>query len=219
MGPAASCHGVRRARRAEAPVLRARPSARCSSQCARRSVVGRIAAIENRAHNAFHERPRRLLGILRVHERPGGRRRAVRRGDALARRARTGRPARPDEPQHQLRVRAAHRRLRAPAIVHDRRGIRPTTPTLCERAGMQKAKDLVAYFIPMGDQRWSLPPAFERLGDARAAEERSGVSRPRPAALRAGARDLLGRLQLGVGAELGLRADVEGRSSSTPRAT
>jgi GNAT superfamily N-acetyltransferase len=41
----------------------------------------------------------------------------------------------------------------------------PYYATLCERAGMRKAKDLIAYYIPMGDQRWTMPPAFERLAE------------------------------------------------------
>ncbi|MEO6527833.1 MAG: N-acetyltransferase [Gemmatimonadaceae bacterium] len=39
----------------------------------------------------------------------------------------------------------------------------PYYAELCDRAGMQKAKDLVAYHIPMGDQSWTMPPAFERV--------------------------------------------------------
>jgi hypothetical protein len=41
----------------------------------------------------------------------------------------------------------------------------PYYATLCERSGMRKAKDLIAYFIPMGDRSWSMPAAFERLAE------------------------------------------------------
>jgi hypothetical protein len=39
----------------------------------------------------------------------------------------------------------------------------PYYADLCDRAQLSKAKDLVAYLLPMGDLSWSLPPAFERI--------------------------------------------------------
>jgi GNAT superfamily N-acetyltransferase len=50
----------------------------------------------------------------------------------------------------------------------------PYYADLCDRAGMQKAKDLVAYYIPMGDLSWKMPPAFERLAER--ALKKSGVA-------------------------------------------
>ena len=49
----------------------------------------------------------------------------------------------------------------------------PYYATLCDRAGMQKAKDLVGYFIPMGDRGWNMPESFERLAER--SLRRSGV--------------------------------------------
>jgi hypothetical protein len=41
----------------------------------------------------------------------------------------------------------------------------PYYAALCDGAQLLKTKDLVAYFLPMGDPSWSLPPAFERLAE------------------------------------------------------
>ena len=126
------------------------------------NVVGRIAAIENRAHNAFHGDRVGFWGFFECTD-------DQEVADALF-----------DAATRWLGDRGLDV-LRGPmnpstnyecGLLIDGYEHRPSFMTtwnpsyyadLCERAGMRKAKDLVAYFIPMGDQGWTMPPAFERL--------------------------------------------------------
>jgi hypothetical protein len=125
-------------------------------------VVGRIAAIENRAHNRFHGDRVGFWGFFECIDDQ-----AV--ADALF-----------DAAADWLGSRGLDV-LRGPmnpstnyecGLLTDGFEHRPAFMTtwnpphyvrLCERAGMLKAKDLVAYFIPMGDPGWLMPDSFERL--------------------------------------------------------
>jgi hypothetical protein len=126
--------------------------------------VGRIAAIENRAHNRFHGDRTGFWGFFECVD--DG---AV--ADAL--------------------FEAAARWLATRGLDTMRGPMNPSTnyecgllidgfehrpsfmttwnppyyATLCDGAGLEKAKDLVAYWIPMGDASWSMPPVFERLAE------------------------------------------------------
>jgi GNAT superfamily N-acetyltransferase len=128
------------------------------------AVVGRIAAIENRAHNRFHGDRVGFWGFLECVD-------DQEVADALF-----------DAAERWLGDRGLDV-LRGPmnpstnyecGLLVDGFEHRPSFMTtwnppyyvpLCERAGFDKAKDLVAYFIPMGDPSWSLPPTFERLAE------------------------------------------------------
>jgi hypothetical protein len=130
----------------------------------RGQVVGRIAAIENRAHNRFHKDKVGFWGFFESID-------DQRVADALF-----------DTAARWLGTRGLDV-LRGPmnpstnyecGILIDGIEHRPSFMTtwnppyyaeLCDRAGMRKAKDLVAYYIPMGDLNWTMPPAFERLAD------------------------------------------------------
>lgn len=127
-------------------------------------VVGRIAAIENRAHNRFHDDRVGFWGFFECADDQEA-------ADALF-----------DAAERWL-VERGLGVMRGPmnpstnyecGLLIDGFEHRPTFMTtwnppyyaaLCERAGMEKAKDLVAYFLPMHDRRWSLPPTFERLAE------------------------------------------------------
>jgi GNAT superfamily N-acetyltransferase len=126
------------------------------------TVVGRIAAIENRAHNRFHQDRVGFWGFFECtnHQKVA---------DALFNAASRWLGERgletfrgPMNPSTNYEC----------GLLIDGFQHRPSFMTtwnpeyyteLCDRAGMQKAKDLVAYYIPMGDQQWTMPPAFERL--------------------------------------------------------
>lgn len=124
-------------------------------------VVGRIAAIENRAHNEFHSDRVGFFGFFEVME------------DQEAATALFGAAA------EWLAGRGLDvmRGPMSPSTNHEAgllvRGFRwqPTIMTawnpryyadMCEGAGLVKAKDLLAYFIPMGDERFALPERFEQ---------------------------------------------------------
>jgi GNAT superfamily N-acetyltransferase len=125
-------------------------------------VIGRIAAIENRAHNGFHKDRVGFWGFFECvnHQKVA---------DALFAAAARWLGERgldvlrgPMNPSTNYEC----------GLLIDGFEHRPSFMTtwnppyyaeLCDRAGMQKAKDLVAYFIPMGDQEWTMPPAFERI--------------------------------------------------------
>lgn len=135
--------------------------------------IGRIAAIENRAHNRFHGDRVGFWGFFECAD---------------------------DQEAADALFAAAARWLGARGLDVLRGPMNPSTnyecgllidgfehrpsfmttwnppyyATLCDRAGMRKAKDLVAYFIPMGDRGWTMPPAFERL--ATRALQKSKVS-------------------------------------------
>ncbi|MFL5618871.1 MAG: N-acetyltransferase [Gemmatimonadaceae bacterium] len=128
------------------------------------ALVGRIAAIENRAHNRFHGDRVGFWGFFECVDDQ-----AV--ADALF-----------DAAAHWLAARGLDV-MRGPmnpstnyecGLLIDGFEHRPSFMTtwnppyyaaLCDRAQLRKAKDLVAYFIPMGDTSWSMPPVFERLAE------------------------------------------------------
>ena len=135
--------------------------------------VGRVAAIENRVHNQFHGDRVGFFGFFECGPDPEA-------ATALLEEAGTW---------------LAHRgldRIRGPvnpSTNHDCgilvRGFRhpPTFMTpwnprgygeLLEQAGLEAAKDLLAYWIPVSDSRFSLPPRFE--AQAERARERQQVA-------------------------------------------
>jgi hypothetical protein len=136
-------------------------------------VVGRIAAIENRAHNRFHEDRVGFWGFFECID-------DQEVADAVFDAADSWLDARG------LRV------MRGPmnpstnyecGLLTDGFEHRPTFMTtwnppyyasLCERAGHRKAKDLVAYHIPMGDRSWNMPASFERLAERALRKSRVG---------------------------------------------
>jgi len=136
-------------------------------------LVGRIAAIENRAHNAFHGDRVGFWGFFECIDDQDV-------ADALF-----------DAAAGWLGARGLDT-LRGPmnpstnyecGLLTDGFQHRPSFmtswnppyyATLCDRAGMRKAKDLVGYFIPMGDMGWSMPESFERLAER--SLRRSGVA-------------------------------------------
>ena len=122
-------------------------------------VVGRIAAIENRAHNAFHEDRVGFFGFFEAFD------------DAEAAQALF------DAAAAWLKARGLDtmRGPMSPSTNHDTglliRGFRfpPSIMTtwnpryylpLFEGAGLHKAKDLLGYFLPMADERFALPEQF-----------------------------------------------------------
>ena len=127
-------------------------------------VVGRIAAIENRAHNRFHGDRVGFWGFFECIDDQGV-------ADALF-----------DAADRWLATRGLDV-LRGPmnpstnyecGLLIDGFEHRPSFMTtwnppyyvsLCECAGQVKVKDLLAYHIPMGDPSWSLPRTFERLAE------------------------------------------------------
>ena len=137
--------------------------------------VGRIAAIENRAHNRFHGDRVGFWGFFESID---------------------------DQAVADALFEAAAGWLRARGLDVMRGPMNPSTnyecgllidgfehrpsfmtswnppyyATLCDRAKLDKAKDLLAYHLPMADRSWSLPPAFERLA-ARAVEKSRVVFR------------------------------------------
>ena len=128
------------------------------------AVVGRIAAIENRAHNRFHGDRVGFWGFFESVD---------------------------DQAVADALFDAAERWLSSRGLEVSRGPMNPSTnyecglliegfeqrpsfmtvwnppyyAALCDRAQLRKAKDLLAYFLPMGDPSWSLPPAFERLAE------------------------------------------------------
>jgi hypothetical protein len=128
------------------------------------AVVGRIAAIENRAHNRFHGDRVGFWGFFESVDDQSV-------ADALFDAADRWLGARgldvlrgPMNPSTNyecgLLIDGFERR---PAFMTAWNP--PYYPALCDRAQLRKAKDLLAYFLPMGDLSWSLPPAFERLAE------------------------------------------------------
>jgi hypothetical protein len=136
-------------------------------------VVGRIAAIENRAHNEFHRDRVGFFGFFECEDDQEA-------ASALLAAA---------EGWLQSRGLDTMRGPMSPSTNHECgllvRGYRfePTFltpwnpryyPTLLEGAGFAGVKDLLAYFIPMADERFALPPEFEE--HAKRALERSSVT-------------------------------------------
>ena len=128
------------------------------------AIVGRIAAIENRAHNRFHGDRVGFWGFFECIDDQ-----AV--ADALFDAASTWLAERglevlrgPMNPSTNYEC-----GMLTDGFEHRPSFLTTWNPpyyaTLCGRAGMGKAKDLVAYHIPMGDRSWSLPPTFERLAE------------------------------------------------------
>lgn len=127
-------------------------------------VIGRIAAIENRAHNRFHADRVGFWGFFECADDQEA-------ADALFAAATRWLGARgldvlrgPMNPSTNYEC-----GLLIDGFAHRPSFLTTWNPpyyaTLCDRAGMRKAKDLIAYFIPMGDPSWTMPPAFERLAE------------------------------------------------------
>ena len=135
-------------------------------------VIGRIAAIENRAHNRFHHDRVGFWGFLEtIDDQEVVDRLFAAAGTWLANRG--------------LEI------MRGPVMPstnydsgllvdkfdHDPSFMTPwnppSYPMMVERAGNRTAKDLVAYFIPMNDGSFTLPESFEKL--AGRAQTRSGM--------------------------------------------
>lgn len=136
-------------------------------------VVGRIAAIENRAHNAFHSDRVGFWGFFESLD-------DQEVVDHLFSAAR-----------HWLAARGLEV-MRGPVmpstnydcgLLIDGFDVEPTFMTpwnppsyamIVERAGQAKAKDLVAYFIPMADESFELPASFVAFADR--ARAKSGLT-------------------------------------------
>jgi hypothetical protein len=127
-------------------------------------LVGRIAAIENRAHNRFHGDRTGFWGFFECVDDQTV-------ADALFDAAAQWLSARgldvmrgPMNPSTNYEC-----GLLIDGFEHRPSFMTTWNPpyyaTLCDRAQLTKAKDLVGYFIPMGDASWSLPPVFERLAE------------------------------------------------------
>ena len=127
-------------------------------------IVGRIAAIENRAHNTFHGDRVGFWGFFECADDQEA-------ADALFAAASGWLTARgldvlrgPMNPSTNYEC-----GLLIDGFEHRPSFMTAWNPpyytTLCDRAGMQKAKDLVGYFIPMGDRGWNMPESFERLAE------------------------------------------------------
>jgi len=123
-------------------------------------VVGRIAAIENRAHNAFHDDKVGFFGFFEAFD---------------------------DQDVATSLFEAAANWLRARGLDTMRGPMSPSTNhdvgllvdgfdqhptimtswnppyynTLCEAAGLAKAKDLLGYFVPLNDAEFALPKQFQ----------------------------------------------------------
>ncbi|MEP6999557.1 MAG: N-acetyltransferase [bacterium] len=136
-------------------------------------VVGRIAAIENRAHNRFHQDRVGFWGFFEsVDDQDVVDRLFAAAGAWLAAR--------------NLDV------MRGPVmpstnydcgLLVDGFDVEPTFMTpwnppsyamMMERAGQTKAKDLVAYYIPMADERFALPASFVTFAER--AKTRTGLA-------------------------------------------
>jgi GNAT superfamily N-acetyltransferase len=135
--------------------------------------IGRIAAVENRAHNEFHRDRVGFFGFFECQDDEGAARALM------------------DAAGNWLSARGLDR-LRgpvSPSTNHECgllvRGFRwePTFMTpwnpryylnLFEAAGLQPVKDLLGYFIPMANPRFQLPESYE--AHAQRAVERSGLT-------------------------------------------
>jgi hypothetical protein len=127
-------------------------------------VVGRIAAIENRAHNEFHGDRTGFFGFFESVDDQAVADLLLRvASDWLASRGMTSMQG-PMNPSTNYEC-----GLLTDGFEHRPSFMTTWNPpyyaTLCDGARLIKTKDLVAYFLPMGDPSWSLPPAFERLAE------------------------------------------------------
>lgn len=123
--------------------------------------VGRIAAIENRAHNAYHEDKVGFFGFFEAFDDQEA-------ASALFDAAAAWLSARGlDTMRGPMSPSTNHET----GLLVDGYDVEPTIMTawnppyydaLCERAGLVKAKDLLAYFIPSNDTTFNLPPQYER---------------------------------------------------------
>ena len=128
------------------------------------AVVGRIAAIENRAHNRFHGDRVGFWGFFECIDDQ-----AV--ADALFDAAARWLAARDLDVMRGPMNPSTNYECGLLIDGYEHRPSFMTTwnppyyATLCDRARLTKAKDLVAYFLPMGDATWSLPSSFERIAE------------------------------------------------------
>jgi len=135
--------------------------------------IGRIAAIENRAHNAVHADRVGFWGFFECVDDP-----AV--AEALFRAAEQWLAARgltvmrgPVSPSLNHEAGLLVRGYRWPPTVMTTWNPRHYVP-LVEGAGFTAVKELLAYFLPMDDARFALPPQFAE--HAARARERSGLT-------------------------------------------
>lgn len=134
-------------------------------------VVGRIAAIENRAHNRFHGDRVGFWGFFECAEDQE----AV---AALFNAAEGWLSSRGLDVMRGPVMPSTNYDcgLLVDGFEHEPTFMTPWNPPsyveMIERAGFARAKDLVAYFIPMSDDNFQLPPSFVQLADrARAKSE------------------------------------------------
>ncbi|MGV3708972.1 MAG: hypothetical protein ACO1Q7_09025 [Gemmatimonas sp.] len=122
-------------------------------------VVGRVAAIENRSHNAFNEDKVGFFGFFEAFDDQE----AV---NALFDAAATWLKARGlDTMRGPMNPSTNHEvGMLIGGYEHDPTIMTPWNPpyynTLCEGAGFEKAKDLLGYQLPMRDPNYDLPPRF-----------------------------------------------------------
>ena len=136
-------------------------------------VVGRIVAIENRAHNRFHGDRIGFWGFLEtVHDQEVVDRLFAAAGAWLAARGLDVMRG-PVMPSTNYDC-----GLLVDGFQHEPTFMTPWNPPsyagMVERAGLKGVKDLVAYFIPMADDRFELPESFAAL--AARAQARSGLT-------------------------------------------
>ncbi len=127
-------------------------------------VVGRIAAIHNRAHNEFHADRTGFFGFFEAFDdREAADALFAAAADELRSLGQdTMRGPVSPSTNHETGLLVRGFRF-APSIMT------PWNPRyylpLFEGAGLVKAKDLLAYFLPMSDERFALPPQFQAHAD------------------------------------------------------
>lgn len=137
------------------------------------AVVGRIAAIENRAHNKYHSDRVGFWGFFESVE-------DQRVVDALFSAAGQWLALRGLDVMRGPVMPSTNYDcgLLVDGFEHDPSFMTPWNPpsygSMVEQAGLTRAKDLVAYFIPMSDGSFQLPPAFEAF--ASRAQTRSSLT-------------------------------------------
>ena len=135
-------------------------------------VVGRIAAIENQAHNAFHEDRVGFFGFFEAVNDQSVADALFAAAAAWLRERGLDTMRGPMSPSSNHEV-----GLLVDGFEEDPMIMTPWNPpyyaTLYDAAGLTKAKDLLAYSLPMGDRAFALPPQFEE--HAQRARSRSNL--------------------------------------------
>ena len=189
------------------------PTASSSSRCATARPVGRIAAIENRAHNEFHNDRVGFFGFFECNDDPEAAAALFAAAESWLRARGLDTMRGPMNPStnHECGMLVGRLRL-AP---HDHDDVEPALlPHACSsHSDSRRPKICSAYFFPM--QRRAGVRDARTLSDARracvcaAAADRFATWICKH--FRAGSRTLLGDLQLGLGNELGIFPDVAGQ--------